>query len=318
MSSSSLYNKKNIFLENDDFNSKREIYLSSNKKNIIPIKIKRLHISSHSQTIDTKNQTSQLLKDEDKIRTNKLFNLEIIDKNNENFSKSRNINNLMSNYTSFSNSINLNKIKIYDTFSLKHKKYYNNPNYIKLNSLFKLPSLPKRNITNNSLKTINISRNIKYLNEIKSINNKNKSINIHKTSKIKLNKIKNKSTIKNDKEKDTKNNKYNNLSNFMKYKYYEDVNEKLEKKLRDDLFINRGIKDKIIRLGKVGVFWKNVFDYCNPIIYEEKCKIIKKQKRSFNKDEYIDKIINKKKINQKLYTNLLCSQLIHYKNKYNI
>ena len=56
MSSSSLYNKKNIFLENDDFNSKREIYLSSNKKNIIPIKIKRLHVSSHSQTIDTKNQ----------------------------------------------------------------------------------------------------------------------------------------------------------------------------------------------------------------------------------------------------------------------
>ena len=112
---------------------------------------------------------------------------------------------------------------------------------------------------------------------------------------------------------------YSSIYNFMKFKFYEDVDEKLEKKLRDDLFIDKDIKDKIIDMEKIGVFWKNVFDYCNPKIYSEKFRYKNKyRKNSFISEDSIE-IINKDKMpNQKLYTNIVRSQIVHYKNKYKI
>ena len=128
-------------------------------------------------------------------------------------------------------------------------------------------------------------------------------------------KINKKEDIEND-----KNNKYDNINSFMKLKYYEDVNEKFEKKLRDDSFIDRGVKDKIIKMGKVGIFWRNVFEYCIPHLLEEKLKKMKKIKKNSNRYNQDGDILHNSntKFNKKfLYTNMFNIQKIHNKNKIN-
>ena len=156
-------------------------------------------------------------------------------------------------------------------------------------------------------------------------NQKNNSIKNQKLSLIKLdnNSLRSKSCdIKdNDDIDEMKNNKmYGSIYNFMKFKFYEDVNEKFEKKLRDDFFIDKDLKDKIISMEKIGVFWKNVFDYCNPKIYSEKFKYINKDRKttSFNLEDSSENVNKDKLPNQKLYTNIVRSQILHYKNKYKI
>ena len=98
----------------------------------------------------------------------------------------------------------------------------------------------------------------------------------------------------------------------MKLKYYEDINEKLEKKLKDDSFLDRGIKDKIIKMGKVGVFWKNVIEYCSPLLFEEKYKNMKNI--ILKQDEKINNKGNNE-FNKVLYTTMLRTKLIHNKNR---
>jgi len=261
--------------------------------------------TTNFHTIKKKNPL--LLKEDEKLKkSSKLLNYlknsktnKFIANNKDTQYISRN-KNLITDYISKYNTTSSTKIKNFDTKRNKSYNFNKNQNYINLNSLFKLPTLSKDNKLYNSVNTISSSIHINYKNKI----NLKSNSNITKYNK--------------DKIKDYKNKKYNNLHTFMKHKYYDDVKEKLEKKLRDDLFIDLGVRDKIINIGKVSVFWNNVFDYCNCLFYKEKFNIVQKNlKRSFSKDENI-KVNNNKLLNKKLFNNIFNSQIIQNKQKYNI
>ena len=182
------------------------------------------------------------------------------------------------------------------------KKKNNKNEYLKLNSLFTLPIINKTISRYNSNKTIYSQKNL-------FLTDANKNI-IRNNSKLRLNLFNNNISL----NRINKDKKYNNLYSFMKLKYYEDINEKLEKKLRDDSFIDRGVKDKIIKMGKVGVFWKNVIEYCSPLLFEEKYKNVKKILK--NNCSYDEK--SKKKGNgfdKILYTSVLRNKILHYQNR---
>ena len=183
------------------------------------------------------------------------------------------------------------------------KKKFNKKDYIRLNSLFTLPSIGKEINRYNSIKSI-FSKNNKNI----LLTNSNSNIFGNKKGKTKdlINHSKSRLLINKD-------SKYDNLYSFMKLKYYEDVNERLEKKLRDDSFIDRGVKDKIIKMGKVGIFWKNVFEYCSPLLFEEKYKNMKKVRHNFNQDEEKYNNVNEIYDRKLLYTNMISIKNIHNK-----
>ena len=282
-------------IESESNFTSREInsYLIKNKNLFQTYSLK----STKFQTINLKNKNPLLLKEDEKLKRNsKLLNYLNNSKINKITNNSKNTQyisrnrNLITDYISKYNTTSSTKIKNFGIQRNKSYNFNNNQKYIKLNSLFKLPTLSKNNKHYNSVKTICSSTHILYKNKINNINIKN---NFLKNQKLTLTEIDNNLQSNPDitkynkgKIKDFKNKKYNNLHNFMKYKYYDDVKEKLEKKLRDDLFIDLGVRDKIINIGKVSVFWKNVFDYCNCLFYKEKFNIVhKNHKRSFSKDE---------------------------------
>ena len=101
------------------------------------------------------------------------------------------------------------------------------------------------------------------------------------------------------------------IKNFMKMKYYEDTSAKMEKELKDDSFVDRGDKDKLIQIGKFHVFWKNVLDYCGGYIFTQRMKNLSLQNSS---NDSKNKIKLKKIPNNRVYTSILRSKLIHYKN----
>ena len=60
----------------------------------------------------------------------------------------------------------------------------------------------------------------------------------------------------------------------MKDKYYIDVEKKYNHKLDAKLFpSDHSMKDKIIYMKKVSIFWNSVFKYCVPIINGQKYKL---------------------------------------------
>ena len=177
--------------------------------------------------------------------------------------------------------------------------------YININSLFSYnKSIIKRNIPlkfNYSI-SIDIPKNRRLLN-IKNLKlNTPKSIN-SKIHPIKLNINK-------------KNDQLYEIKNFMKMKYYEDIKTKLEKKLKDDSFFDKGDKDKLIKIGRFKIFWKNVLDYCGGYLFSQHYKDLKKANTRFQntKNETTNKIKLQKKPGNTIYTNILKSKLIHYKN----
>ena len=332
--------------EVEEISSDKEMYISPNIKYLRPIKIKSSikYKSSQIQTSEKNTKSTFSLKPNEVPQRNRLLKYlnNIFTKGNNNKSKdfsqkSRNKKISMIHYPTTNENETISSIKDSNKnfFTINNllmsskstKKYYKNPNYIRLNSLFSLPYVPNKInplSNNNSEKIIDISSNFTLLTEVNINNQKNKTIKNQKLSLIKLNNnsLRSKSTDFKDNEKsdEMKNDKmYNSIYNFMKFKFYEDVDEKMEKKLRDDLFIDKDIKDKIINMEKIGVFWKNVFDYCNPKIYSEKFRYLNKdRKNTFNNEDSFENI-NKDKIpNKKLYTNILRSQIVHYKNKYKI
>ena len=276
---------------------------------------------SNSYSIDvSKKNNSVLMKDIKIIKNNRLLNYlnnikpnlkkEIFSKIKlkELSSKSRVSESLPTYDISVSNSMSLNKPKIISS-KLRNIKVYNNPDYIKLNSLFRLPPITNKNRRN--LKTLIISKNNSPGN-----NNNSSFLTDIKPKRILLSPLKrlHKRRGENTVE-DKKDHRHDNIYNFMKLKYYEDVNEKYEKKLRDDSFIDRGVKDKIIKIEKVGIFWKNVFEYCGAFIFAEKFRKLRKPIRK-DDDSYN---INRRKINKTpkkiIYTSLICNKIIHSQNK---
>ena len=189
------------------------------------------------------------------------------------------------------------------------KRTIKNPDYINLNSLFLYPEVPRK--INNQLKF-----NFNYSNSID--NPKQRRLLIErKTKNLKHNFLNNKNLsinplkMYNPKKKD----KFYDIKNFMKMKYYEDVNNKMEKKLKDDSFYDKADKTKLIKIGKFHVFWKNVFDYCGGFIFSEKMKSLEKPHLN-STEEVKNKIKLTKSPNSRIFTSILRSKLIHYKNNY--
>ena len=93
------------------------------------------------------------------------------------------------------------------------------------------------------------------------------------------------------------------LSSLLKNKYYSDTEKKLKEKITVDSFpSDHSLKDKIIHMRKVGVFWDGVFNYCVPIIKVKKYKaqrdFFEKKKLDYfklieNKYSYYEKLSNK-------------------------
>lgn len=274
---------------------KPKIKLTENKSNQINISDSLNSIYSNRKTIKIKTKKKLFLSEEKenniknansnnnilfpKIKNDVIYNMKQSHKNlsiNNSFS-----NNIQKIGKSFSNKINIIK----------------NPNYIKLNSLFLYPKVsPKRNFPNK----INYSNSIDVSNKKRF---KNLKLNILNNNNIKLNLLK----IQNKKEND----QLYEIKNFMKMKYYEDTSAKMEKELKDDSFVDRGDKDKLIQIGKFHVFWKNVLDYCGGYIFTQRMKNLSLQNSS---NDSKNKIKLKKIPNNRVYTSILRSKLIHYKN----
>ena len=274
---------------------KPKIKLTENKSNQINISDSLNSIYSKRKTIKIKTKKKLFLTEEKenniknansnnnilfpKIKNDVIYNMKQSHKNlciNNSFS-----NNIQTIGKSFSNKINIIK----------------NPNYIKLNSLFLYPKVsPKRNFPNK----INYSNSIDVSNKKRF---KNLKLNILNNNNIKLNLLK----IQNKKEND----QLYDIKNFMKMKYYEDTSAKMEKELKDDSFVDRGDKDKLIQIGKFHVFWKNVLDYCGGYIFTQRMKNLSLQNSS---NDSKNKIKLKKIPNNRVYTSILRSKLIHYKN----
>lgn len=274
---------------------KPKIKLTENKSNQINISDSLNSIYSKRKTIKIKTKKKLFLTEEKenniknansnnnilfpKIKNDVIYNMKQSHKNlsiNNSFS-----NNIQTIGKSFSNKINIIK----------------NPNYIKLNSLFLYPKVsPKRNFPNK----INYSNSIDVSNKKRF---KNIKLNILNNNNIKLNLLK----IQNKKE----NEQLYEIKNFMKMKYYEDTSAKMEKELKDDSFVDRGDKDKLIQIGKFHVFWKNVLDYCGGYIFTQRMKNLSLQNSS---NDSKNKIKLKKIPNNRVYTSILRSKLIHYKN----
>ena len=317
---SQLFENKCINCDNKLSRSRKKIILKPIKTNI-PFSAKKFF------TMETNSKEEPLIvKEDDKIMKNNNFinylkNIKEFNSKNKyislNYSKSNN--SLISSNNKDKSPI---KINISDKNSSIHKEErHKNSQYIKLNSLFNLP--PIGNINRyNSFKSINNSNSNNEVdeddNQIKynQLRKKSKIRNYHK--KIRLNLFNNeqlsKIKMRNRTEKKLEDSKFDNLSNFMKFKYYEDINEKMERKLRDDYFIDRGVKDKIIDMGKIGIFWKNVLDYCSPLLYAEKYKNMQKYEKK-DEENTLNNSKNYNKYNQKLYTSILRAKLIHFKKK---
>ena len=63
----------------------------------------------------------------------------------------------------------------------------------------------------------------------------------------------------------------------MRNKFYIDTEKKMSRKLKGKNFWHDiSVKDQLIRMNKIGLFWGGVFEYCNPVICIKKFKYDKK------------------------------------------
>ena len=100
------------------------------------------------------------------------------------------------------------------------------------------------------------------------------------------------------------------LENYMRDKFYEDIEKKMTIKLKSKNFCHdKSIKERIIKMNKIGLFWGTVFEYCNPILSVKKFKFIKNK---FHKNDlYLNdyKYKSNKEIKPILYTNNLVNEM---------
>ena len=258
-------------------------------------------ITSYRKTIKIKSKERLLLTEVQKSINNtksnnnmifpKINNYKIIEENNSYFNK------IHPHPLEKSNSI------------LHTKRTIKNPDYINLNSLFLYPEVPRK-INNQHKFNFNYSNSIdnpKHRRLLIERKTKNLKHNFLNNKNLSINPLK----MYNPKKKD----KFYDIKNFMKMKYYEDVNNKMEKKLKDDSFYDKADKTKLIKIGKFHVFWKNVFDYCGGFIFSEKMKSLEKPHLN-STEEAKNKIKPTKSPNSRIFTSILRSKLIHYKNNY--
>jgi hypothetical protein len=185
--------------EIEEISSDKEMYFSPNIKYLRPIKIKSSikYKSSQIQTSEKNTKSSFSLKLDEVPQRNKLLKYLNNNKSKDFSQKSRNKKISMIHYPTTTENDTMSSIKDSNKnfFTINNllmsskstKKYYKNPNYIRLNSLFSLPYVPNKINPlsyNNSEKTIDISSNFTLLTEVNINNQKNNSIKNQKLSLI--------------------------------------------------------------------------------------------------------------------------------------
>ena len=196
----------------------------------------------------------------------------------------------------YSNILNqsLNKINM-----IKKTNNDNNKNDLLLiTSLYVLPSLKKKKQLSKAMsqKQLNvsvISNNIT-LNNSTILSNKDLNRSCSSDNKDNNNSlINNKNINSKPKIENSPKDEYSNLASYMKEKFYSDIDRKYNHKLKDSAFIHDySIKEKIIKMRKVGIFWNRVLEYCSPIIYSEKYKFQRSEMNYRKKLKYLKQIKN--------------------------
>jgi len=143
---------------------------------------------------------------------------------------------------------NFNRFEQFSSKINLPKMLDNSSKSISLTSLFNLPKVKTRN-------RINIRQKV--------VKNNNFSINLHKKQAF-------------EQRYDKKDNFFG-IHNFMKEKFYSDVESKCKSEIKTKYFRNdSAIKDEIIAVKKFGVFWSRFIDYCQPIIKYKEYQLSKK------------------------------------------
>ena len=279
-----MYSSKNLFIPKiKNFDETRKYFnLSPNRED-----------SNYSSCIKDKNSTNYFKMKSTNLKTMKINNIY----NNLNIFNSYNSPSNSSQNKIYNNTITPND----DLFQKRIKLKFNKNKNILLTSLYNLPQVGSNN---NTIKHYYSSQNIKNksnklnIDNSKSIDN---SFQMKKTTKTKN--VASASKIIDEKE-------ILKLENYMRDKFYEDIEKKMTIKLKSKNFCHdKSIKERIIKMNKIGLFWGTVFEYCNPILSVKKFKFIKNK---FHKNDlYLNdyKYKSNKEIKPILYTNNLVNEM---------
>ena len=279
-----MYSSKNLFIPKiKNFDETRKYFnLSPNRED-----------SNYSSCIKDKNSTNYFKMKSTNLKTMKINNIY----NNLNIFNSYNSQSNSSQNKIYNNTITPND----DLFQKRIKLKFNKNKNILLASLYNLPQVGSNN---NTIKHYYSSQNIKNksnklnIDNSKSIDN---SFQMKKTTKTKN--VASGSKIIDEKE-------ILKLENYMRDKFYEDIEKKMTIKLKSKNFCHdKSIKERIIKMNKIGLFWGTVFEYCNPILSVKKFKFIKNK---FHKNDlYLNdyKYKSNKEIKPILYTNNLVNEM---------
>ena len=279
-----MYSSKNLFIPKiKNFDETRKYFnLSPNKED-----------SNYSSCIKDKNSKNYFKMKSTNLKTMKINNIY----NNLNIFNSYNSQSNSSQNKIYNNTITPND----DLFQKRIKLKINKSKNILLTSLYNLPQVGSNNNTINhyySSQNIKNKSNKLNIDNSKSIDN---SFQMKQTTKTKN--VASGSKIIDEKE-------ILKLENYMRDKFYEDIEKKMTIKLKSKNFCHdKSIKERIIKMNKIGLFWGTVFEYCNPILSVKKFKFIKNK---FHKnDMYLNdyKYKSNKEIKPILYTNNLVNEI---------
>ena len=182
-------------------------------------------------------------------------------------------------------------------------KNNNNNNNIYLTNIFKLPEIKTRNyhqsfiFPNNKKLLKSYEKNLSLLND--DINLNNNSLNLNKSKQ---------------------NQKVGNLENYMKEKFYFDVDKNVKNKFKKkNWFSESNTQEHLIHMKKVVTFWNGICDYTIPKFSVQKFKETKKTLEEKKKDKLPIKIETKEEEKKLpiLFTNSIVNNLNHIKKIYN-
>ena len=213
-------------------------------------------------------------------------NTKIIDKRIN--SRNKNISNTIDNQKlslKYFSQINNNNIKNYRIVNKSVKE--NNKNFVSLYELYNLPNFRTKTFSSSDKPKIELKLNKKNKigdklhinNNFRFITCSNDNDDIERV-KIKLLKNNNNNihTLNNSQNKQIKRiDQFANLSNFMKDRFYTDIEEKLNRKFRNKPFYyDVSLKNKIIQLNQIKEFWGGISDYTNPILCTKRVRYLSK------------------------------------------
>ena len=211
-------------------------------------------------------------------------------------------------YSKINNIIELKKISLR---KVNYKKNENKKDFITISELYNMPNSKTRTINFFPKSRINISplnknkKNDINNNNFRFLMSNNNSINNSEISKKIIDIINKKKNIHNlNISKKTKIlDHFANLPNFMKDRFYSDIEDKLIHQFRNKPFYyDTSLRDKIIQLNQIKEFWGGMSDYTNPILCTKRVRylsrLIEDRKNLRENNGLIFKLVKKR--NKKL------------------